>query len=154
MILIIKDKIKDSKYVKEDVLFINLISLTNDTLTTVKSDLYYDVRSKQLNRRVRNKLSGHIISSTQNDLPIAPNFFLKAKGPSGTAVIAKRQACYDGALEARGMHSLQSYGQDKQLTITRLTRLRLSITAALTYFRYTPTTLLSQSVLKISLNIA
>jgi hypothetical protein len=46
---------------------------------------------------------------TQHDLPIAPNFFLAAKGPDGSAAVAKRQACYDGALGERGMHSLQSY---------------------------------------------
>ena len=46
MILIIKDKIKDDKYVKEDVLFTNLTSLTNDILITTKSNLYYDTRSK------------------------------------------------------------------------------------------------------------
>jgi hypothetical protein len=35
------------------------------------------------------------------------------KGPDGSAAVAERQACYDGALGARAMHSLQSYGQDK-----------------------------------------
>lgn len=40
-----------------------------------------------------------------------PNFFLAAKGPDGSAAVARRQACYDGALGARGIHSLQSYGQ-------------------------------------------
>ncbi|EED12071.1 hypothetical protein TSTA_001420 [Talaromyces stipitatus ATCC 10500] len=43
--------------------------------------------------------------------PIAPNFFLAAKGPDGSASVAKRQACYDDALGARGMHSLQEYGK-------------------------------------------
>jgi hypothetical protein len=50
---------------------------------------------------------------TQQDLPIAPNFFLAAKGPDGSASVAKRQACYDGALGARGIHSLQEYGKDE-----------------------------------------
>lgn len=44
---------------------------------------------------------------------MAPNFFLAAKGPDGSAAVAKRQACYDGALGARGIQSLQSYGQDE-----------------------------------------
>jgi len=43
---------------------------------------------------------------------LAPNFFLQAKGPDGSLAVAGRQACYDGALGARGMHSLQSYGQE------------------------------------------
>ncbi|RDL30681.1 uncharacterized protein BP5553_10026 [Venustampulla echinocandica] len=62
---------------------------------------------------VRTELSDHIIPSTQQDLPISPNFFLAAKGPDGSLAVARRQACYDGALGARGMYSLQSYGQDK-----------------------------------------
>jgi hypothetical protein len=34
------------------------------------------------------------------------------KGPDGSAVTARRQACYNGALGARALHSLQSYGQE------------------------------------------
>jgi hypothetical protein len=79
-------------------------------LTAAKPNLYYGARSEQLDQRVCKKLSGHIIPSTQDHLPIAPNFFLAAKEPSGTAKVARKQACYDGALGARGMHSLQSYG--------------------------------------------
>ncbi|TAQ91567.1 hypothetical protein B7494_g89 [Chlorociboria aeruginascens] len=39
----------------------------------------------------------------------------KIKHPSGATDVAKRQACYDGALGARGMHQLQSYGQDQPI---------------------------------------
>jgi hypothetical protein len=42
-----------------------------------------------------------------------PNFFLEAKGPDGSLAVARRQACYDGALGARGIHSLQSFGTSK-----------------------------------------
>ncbi|KND86604.1 hypothetical protein TOPH_08723, partial [Tolypocladium ophioglossoides CBS 100239] len=34
-----------------------------------------------------------------------------ARGPDGSLSVASRQACYDGALGARGIHSLQSYKQ-------------------------------------------
>jgi hypothetical protein len=37
--------------------------------------------------------------------------FLEVKGPDGSAAVARRQACYDGALGARGMHKLQAFGQ-------------------------------------------
>ena len=113
VIPIIEGKITDDKCVEGEVLFTNLKPLTNDMLTAAKPDLYYGARPEQLDRRVRDELSGHIIPSTQDDLPIAPNFFLAAKGPDGTAAVARRQACYDGALGARGMHSLQSYGEDE-----------------------------------------
>jgi hypothetical protein len=59
---------------------------------------------------VRDALSRHIIPLTQDDLPIVPNFFLEVKGPDGSVAVARRQACYDGALGARGMHELQAYG--------------------------------------------
>lgn len=115
MILIIKDKITDNKCVEEDVLFINLTSLINDMFTAAKPDLYYDARLEQLDRRVRDKLSEHIILSTQNDLSIAPNFFLEVKESNGTTVVVRRQTCYNDTLSARGMHSLQLYEEDESV---------------------------------------
>ncbi len=108
---IIEGEIKDAKCVSGGIQFTNLDHLTDGTLVPGNPDLYYGARPEQLDRRVRNELSGHIIPSTQKDLPIAPNFFLAAKGPDGTPAVARRQACYDGALGARGIHSLQSHGQ-------------------------------------------
>ena len=117
----IEGKIKDHKCVSGGVPFNNLDPLPRSTLANQADknslvpgnpDLYYGARPQQLDARIRTELSGHIIPSTQHDLPIAPNFFLAAKGPNGTMAVADSQACYDGALGARGMHSLQSYGQD------------------------------------------
>lgn len=56
-------------------------------------------------------LSCDITPSTQEDLPKAPNCFIAVKGPDGSAAVAKRQACYEGALGERGILSLRSYGQ-------------------------------------------
>lgn len=71
------------------------------------------LRPEQLDRRVRDDLNGHVIPSTQDDLPLAANFFVAAKGPDGSLAAAGRQASYDGPLGARGQQSLQSYGQDE-----------------------------------------
>ncbi|KAH8702540.1 hypothetical protein BGW36DRAFT_373042 [Talaromyces proteolyticus] len=49
-----------------------------------------------------------------DNLPVVPNFFLAAKRPNGPASVAIRQASYGGALRARGMHSLRSYGQPRR----------------------------------------
>jgi hypothetical protein len=55
---------------------------------------------------------------------MAPNFFLEVKGPDGSLAVAGRQACYDGAIGARGMQSLRSFSQktpiydDNSYTIT------------------------------------
>jgi hypothetical protein len=113
VIPIIEGEIKDAKCISGGIPFTNLDHLTDGTLVPGNPDRYYGARPEQLDRQVRNELSSHIIPSTQDDLPIAPNFFVAAKGPDGSIAVAGRQASYDGALGARGMHSLQSYGQDE-----------------------------------------
>ncbi len=95
--------------------FTNLDHLTDGTAVSGNPDLYYGARPEQLNPRVRDELSGHIIPSTQHNLPLAPNFFVAVKGPNGTFPVVDNQANYDGALGARGMHSLQSYGQEEHV---------------------------------------
>ncbi|KAF2182612.1 hypothetical protein K469DRAFT_585737 [Zopfia rhizophila CBS 207.26] len=113
VIPIIEGRIEDGKCRSGGIPFTNLDPLTDGTLKPGNPDIYYGARPEQLDRQVRDKLSGQIIPSTQHDLPIAPNFFLAAKGPDGSLAVAGRQACYDGALGARGMHSLRSYGEDE-----------------------------------------
>ncbi|EQL31109.1 hypothetical protein BDFG_06499 [Blastomyces dermatitidis ATCC 26199] len=112
VIPIIDGDIGDHKCVGGDYPFGNLSPLTNGTLASGKPDHFYGARPEQLNHQIREDLSRHIVPSTQDDLPMVPNFFLEAKGPDGSLSVATRQACYDGALGARGMHSLQFYQQD------------------------------------------
>jgi hypothetical protein len=100
VIPIIEGNIEDTKCVSGGIPFTNLDPLTDGTLVPGNPDIYYGARPEQLDRRVRDELSGHIIPSTQDDLPIVPNFFLAVKGPDGSAAVAKRQAIYDGALSA------------------------------------------------------
>ncbi len=95
--------------------FGNLDHITDGTLKPGNPNLYYGAYAEQLNRLIRNELDGHIVPTTQDDLPILPNFFLAAKGPDGSATVANRQACYDGALGARGMHTLQSHKQSRPI---------------------------------------
>jgi hypothetical protein len=111
VIPIIEGKTRDAKCRSGGIPLTNLDPLTDGTLKPGNPDIYYGARPEQLSRKVRDELGGQIIPSTQHDLPLAPSFFLAVKGPDGSAAVAKRQACYDGALGARGMHSLQSYGQ-------------------------------------------
>jgi hypothetical protein len=113
VIPIIEGDIGDPKCAGGEYVFGNLASLTDGTLAQAKPDHFYGARPEQLNRQIRSKLSDRIIPSTQDDLPMVPNFFLEAKGPDGSLAVATRQACYDGALGARGMNSLQSYQQDE-----------------------------------------
>ncbi|KAG9228009.1 hypothetical protein BJ875DRAFT_508725 [Amylocarpus encephaloides] len=88
VILIIKGEIKDTKCVSGGIPFTNLDHLTDGSLVPSNPDRYYGARPEQLNRQIR-------------------------KGPDGSISVVGRQASYDGTLGARGVHSLQSYGQDK-----------------------------------------
>lgn len=120
----------DVRCVSGGVPFRNLDPLTDGTLVPGNPDRYYGARPEQLNREIRSELNGQIVPSTQHDLPILPNFLLAAKGPDGSLAVAGRQASYDGALGARAMHSLQTYGQENNLNLTTmLTLSHLSIMA-------------------------
>ncbi|KAL5398114.1 hypothetical protein PMIN03_012808 [Paraphaeosphaeria minitans] len=101
----IEGKIRNAKCRSGGIPFTNLDPLTDGTLKPGNPDVYYGARPEQLSRKVRDELDRQIIPSTQHDLPITPNFFLAVKGPDGSAAVAKRQDCYDGALGARGMQS-------------------------------------------------
>lgn len=106
VIPIIEGKIRDAKCRLGGIPFTNLDPLTDGTLKPGNPDVYYGARPEQLHRKVRNELGGQIIPSTQHDLPIVPNFFLAAKGPDSLLAVAGRQACYNGALGARGIYIL------------------------------------------------
>ncbi|EER39904.1 conserved hypothetical protein [Histoplasma capsulatum H143] len=116
VIPILEGDISDHKCVGGDYPFGNLAPLTDGTLALARLDHFYGARPEQLDRRIRQDLNRQIIPSTQDDLPMAPNFFLEAKGPDGSLAVATRQACYDGALGARGMDALQSYRQDEPIS--------------------------------------
>lgn len=103
----------DARCVAGGIPFRNLDPLTDGTLVPGNPDRYYGARPEQLNRHVRSELDNKIVPSTQHDLPVAPNFFLAAKGPDGSASVARKQASYDGALGARGIHSLQEHGKNE-----------------------------------------
>jgi hypothetical protein len=148
VIPIIEGKITDAKSVSGKIPFTNLDHLTDGRLVPGNPDLYYGARPEQLNRQVRDELSGQIIPSTQHDLPIAPNFFLAAKGPDGSIAVAGRQASYDGAL---GAYTVCSHTcRMNRRTTTMPIPLRQFITVANS--RCTPATLLSQAVLGVGLN--
>lgn len=92
-----------------------LAALSDGQLVPGNPDVYYGARSEQLNRRTRNVLDKLICPTTQQDLPILPNFFVAVKGPEGTPGVALRQACYDGALGARGMYAIQCFAKGESI---------------------------------------
>ena len=92
-----------------DAQFTNMAPILED-VTAPKPDVYDGARPEQIDPRVRHSLSSHIVPSKKTTNPAAPNFFLEGKSAAGRADVARRQACYDGAVGARAMHSLQNYG--------------------------------------------
>lgn len=94
-----------------DYIFSNLAPLTDGTIAVAKPDHHFGVRPEDVNRQIRNELNHLIVPSTQSDFAILQNFFLELKGPDGTPIVVRRQACYDGALGARAMQSLRCYRQ-------------------------------------------
>ncbi|KAH0565141.1 hypothetical protein GP486_001474 [Trichoglossum hirsutum] len=84
-------------------------------ISQAKPEYYYGAQPEQIHPDIRNneQLNKHIIPSSHTHLPAVPNFSLEAKGPDGSSAEAIRQACHDGALGERAMHSLRAYGQDQ-----------------------------------------
>lgn len=119
VIPVIEGVIKDARCTSGGITFGNLEPLTDGTIVSGNPDIYYGARPEQLDPRVRKELGGLIIPSTQDNLPICPNFFMAAKGPDGSLAVASRQASYDGALGARGIHNLQDYQQAQPVPSNR-----------------------------------
>lgn len=98
-----------NRFSSRNTVFSNLEPLTDGTIVAPKPDIYWGAHPEQLARSVRNELAGHIIPSTMEGKPIAPNFFMEVKGPDGNFAAATRQARHVGATGSRGIHSLQNY---------------------------------------------
>lgn len=94
-----------------NTVFNNLIELAPD-IADSKADGYDGARPSDIDLLVRRDLNGHIVPSTRNDLPAAPNNLTEVKGPAGRSDHLRRQAMYAGGVGARGMFKLQNYGNE------------------------------------------
>jgi hypothetical protein len=106
IVLVIASLYQDNHFLARKTKFGNLEPLIDSTIALANLDFFYSACLKQLDRQIRNKLSGRIVLLTIKDKPIAPNFYFEAKGLDGSAVVARRQACYDSAIGARRIQSL------------------------------------------------
>lgn len=103
---------------EQNVLFTELAPMTTkDATTKPKPDFFDGANLQDIDRNIRDEqdeqnLYALIVPTKHPTMPVAPNFFLEAKSPSGGADVARRQACYDGAYGARAMHALQNYGRE------------------------------------------
>ncbi|KAK7426732.1 hypothetical protein QQZ08_006768 [Neonectria magnoliae] len=110
VIPVLDGDIQDHKCVTGSIQFKNLHQLTDGSLVAGNPVEFYGANPEQLHQEVRDRIGDFIVPSTQKDVPIAPSFFLEAKGPGGSPAVARLQVCYDGALGARGIHNLRVYG--------------------------------------------
>ncbi|KAG8418638.1 hypothetical protein J3459_012159 [Metarhizium acridum] len=93
--------------------FINLNSITGDTTIFPVPDFFDGAHPGALDKKVRQDLDKIIIPNKKVGIPVAPNFFLEVKGPTGTPKVAVWQAVLDGAHGALIMHTLQNYLLDE-----------------------------------------
>lgn len=93
--------------------FQNLEPLTDGTIVDAEPDHYVGARPEQLDTSIHEKLGPFVVPSKHTAAPIVPNNSTEAKGPSGTRTVLKLQACYDGAIGARAVQCLQSFGEPK-----------------------------------------
>ncbi|KAK2590379.1 hypothetical protein QQS21_011942 [Conoideocrella luteorostrata] len=97
-----------------DLPFTNLDSITHGDTVNAKPDFFDGTYPSHVSKTVQQDLYNTIIP-TSHDLPppLAPNFFFEAIARRGSADVAKRQACLDGAYGARAMHGLQNYREEE-----------------------------------------
>ena len=94
---------------QQNLLFGNLKDLTDGSITKAKPDFYDGTVPSELNKQIRADLGPFIVPSTNTSAPCLPNLFVEGKGLDGNPAVCERQALYDGALGARGVHQLRSY---------------------------------------------
>jgi hypothetical protein len=94
----------------QNVLFDGLQAMIDGDLPVVQPAFYDGALPANIDKRVKDELGHFIIPSAVNShLPAVPNFFMEVKAPNEDPDVAKRKACYYGALGARAMHKLQTY---------------------------------------------
>ncbi|KAL8791169.1 MAG: hypothetical protein Q9195_006008 [Heterodermia aff. obscurata] len=96
-----------------DIRLANLANMMTGNDHKAKPDIWYGAHPDQIDSRIRDnqQLGTYIVSTTTGSRPCAPNFFVEAKGPGGSHGVMMDQACFDGAVGARGIHKLQTYNQ-------------------------------------------
>lgn len=72
--------------------FTNLRSMTGDITVKLVPDYYDGAAPRHVFKNVMDELSETVVPTKHSRAPVAPNFFLEAKVPSGRADVAQRQA--------------------------------------------------------------
>ncbi len=94
---------------QKNLLFENLKHLTDGSIIKVESDRYDKTRPANLNKQIREELGPYIVPSTNIAASYLLNFFTEGKELNENIAVCKRQALYDGTLDAREIYELRSY---------------------------------------------
>lgn len=94
--------------------FTNCATLTGDLIVNPAPDFFDGAPPGALHKSLRDDLDRLVVPTKHGNGPVAPNLFLEGKSRNGSPLIARRQACLDGAYGARAMHSLQNYREEVQ----------------------------------------
>ena len=86
----------------------NRLESLSEYLPKAEADVYDGALLQQVDPRVRKDLGRYILPCNDTSRPVAPNFFIEGKSASGRADVAKLQACHDGAVGSRAIHSLET----------------------------------------------
>ncbi|KAN0068373.1 hypothetical protein V8E54_013569 [Elaphomyces granulatus] len=97
----------------------NFSGLQGNTLATARPDQYYGLYKRHLKPEdltdlgpIIASLNHEIVPSQDDNQPILPNLFVEFKvGNELMPTVSLRQVCHYGALGARAMQHLKSYGQ-------------------------------------------
>lgn len=76
-----------------------------------KPDLAYGAEAINLDSVVRDRLGESILPTALGNT-VCPKFMVAVKGSRGDDFVMNMQAVHDGAVAARGMHALWSFGED------------------------------------------
>ena len=94
-----------------NLIFGNIKPLTDGSLVAPKPDLYDGVNPTTLDKAIMEELADVIVPAKSGGNPVVPNFFFEIAGPKSRPVVAELRARYYGAIGARAMNALQSYGK-------------------------------------------
>lgn len=92
-----------------DKLFNNLFDFPGGQIAVAQPDWYDGADPSELRKEIRSTLSRYIEPSTNDSLPMLPNFFTEVKGPDGSSRVVMLQALQDATLGARGMLAIRGY---------------------------------------------
>ena len=78
-------------------------------LVMAKPDWYSGINPSEIGEETLENLGPVVVPSKHLDLPCLPNLFVEVKGPDGLEKVSIRQAGYDAALGARGIHHFRQF---------------------------------------------